>query len=475
MNAITALAVSPAPANPSHSHGVAHGVDAALLAKYDGLRVPRYTSYPTAPHFTPEVNGDVYGGWLEAIEPSRSGSLYLHVPFCQKMCWYCGCHTKIVARYEPIAEYLDHMRREIAMVADRIPGRLAVRHIHFGGGTPTMMAPDDFEAMIALLLKRFDVADDAELAVEIDPRTLTAEMASAMGRAGVNRASLGVQDFDETVQQAINRVQPRAVTEQALAWLKDAGIASVNLDLMYGLPHQSVESVVRSAEIALEMAPDRLSVFGYAHVPWMKTHQKKIDESVLAGSLGRWEQFAAIADTLSAAGYSAIGLDHFARPGDELAVQQEEGRLGRNFQGYTTDDAETLLGFGSSSIGALPQGYVQNAVPFDHYATAIEEGRLPTGKGIALTQDDKVRRDLIMRLMCDLSVDTAAIARAHGLPESAFDAELEGMADLVADGVAVVDGRRIHVPESSRPLMRIVAARFDTHLSKGAGRHSRAV
>lgn len=471
---MNALASSPAAAC-SLARSSAASVDAALLAKYDGLRVPRYTSYPTAPHFTPDVNADVYGGWLEAMDLSRSGSLYLHIPFCHQMCWYCGCHTKIVARYAPIAEYLGHLRREIAMVADRIPGRLAVRHIHFGGGTPTMMAPEDVGPLFDLMRSRFDVAADAELAIEIDPRTLTAEMAVALGRAGVNRASLGVQDFDPTVQEAINRVQPRETTEQALGWLRDAGIDNVNLDLMYGLPHQSVESVARSAEIALELAPDRLSVFGYAHVPWMKTHQKKIDESVLADTLGRWEQFAAIADTLDAAGYRAIGLDHFARPGDELAIQQEEGRLGRNFQGYTTDDAEVLLGFGASSIGALPQGYVQNAVPFDQYATAIEEGRLPTAKGIALTDDDRLRRDLIMRLMCDLSVDAGAVAKAHGQEESLFDAELADMADLVADGVAVIEGRRVHVPEAARPLMRIVAARFDTHLASGAGRHSRAV
>ncbi|SMH56959.1 oxygen-independent coproporphyrinogen III oxidase [Azospirillum agricola] len=464
--------LSPASTAPSSYTGT---VDPALLAKYDGLRVPRYTSYPTAPHFTPAVNASVYGGWLEAMDLTRSGSLYLHVPFCHQMCWYCGCHTKIVARYAPISEYLGHLRREIAMVADRIPGRLTVRHIHFGGGTPTMMAPDDFEALIALLRERFDVAADAELAIEIDPRTLTAEMAAALGRSGVNRASLGVQDFDPTVQAAINRIQPRETTERTLAWLREAGIANVNLDLMYGLPHQSVESVARSAKIALEMAPDRLSVFGYAHVPWMKTHQKKIDESVLAGTLGRWEQFAAIADTLAEAGYRAIGLDHFARPGDELAVQQEEGRLGRNFQGYTTDDADALIGFGASSIGALPQGYIQNAVPFDQYATAIDEGRLPTAKGIALTDDDRLRRDLIMRLMCDLSVDAGAVAEAHGLDAEVFDADLAAMDDLVADGVAAIEGRRVSVPEAARPLMRIVAARFDTHLASGAGRHSRAV
>ncbi|MFD1624057.1 oxygen-independent coproporphyrinogen III oxidase [Azospirillum griseum] len=471
---MNALAPTPAAARSTHRSAAA-SVDPALLAKYDGLRVPRYTSYPTAPHFTPAVDADVYGGWLEALDPRRSGSLYLHIPFCHQMCWYCGCHTKIVARYAPIAEYLGHLRREIAMVADRIPGRLGVRHIHFGGGTPTMMAPEDVGPLFDLLRARFDVAADAELAIEIDPRTLTADMAAALGRAGVNRASLGVQDFDPTVQAAINRVQPRETTERALDWLRDAGITNVNLDLMYGLPHQSVDSVARSAEIALEMAPDRLSVFGYAHVPWMKTHQKKIDESVLADTLGRWEQFAAIADTLGAAGYSAIGLDHFARPGDELAVQQQEGRLGRNFQGYTTDDADALLGFGASSIGALPQGYVQNAVPFDQYASAVEAGRLPTAKGIALTDDDRMRRDLIMRLMCDLSVDVGAIAQAHGHDVGLFDADLADLADLVADGVATIDGRRVHVPESARPLMRIVAARFDTHLASGAGRHSRAV
>ncbi len=453
----------------------AAALNASLLAKYDGLRVPRYTSYPTAPHFTPGVGPDAYQGWLAALDPRQAGSLYLHVPFCQKMCWYCGCHTKIVARYSPIATYLGHLRREIAMVADRIPGRLAVRHIHFGGGTPTMMAPGDFEALIALLRERFDVQDGAEIAVEIDPRTLTRPMAEALGRAGVNRASLGVQDFDPAVQAAINRLQPRAMTEQALEWLRANGIGQVNLDLMYGLPLQSVESVARSAEIALAMDPDRLSVFGYAHVPWMKTHQKKIDEAALADTLGRWEQFAAIAGVLTGAGFRPIGLDHFARPTDELAVQQAEGRLSRNFQGYTTDDAEVLLGFGASSIGALPQGYVQNAVPFDQYAQAVEAGRLPTAKGLALTDEDRLRRDLIVRLMCDLAVDVGAVAAAHGRDAGTFDAELAAMDDLVADGVAVLEGRRVSVPESARPLMRIVAARFDTHLATGAGRHSRAV
>ncbi|MGQ9370975.1 oxygen-independent coproporphyrinogen III oxidase [Azospirillum sp. ST 5-10] len=455
-----------------------HPTDAlnpALLAKYDGLRIPRYTSYPTAPHFSPNVAHETYARWLGELDPTRAGSLYVHVPFCKQMCWYCGCHTKIVARYEPIAEYLAHIRREVDLAADRIPGRLKVRHIHFGGGTPTMQAPEDFEALMAHLRTRFDVADGAEIAVEIDPRTLTEAMARALGRCGVNRASLGVQDFDPKVQAAVNRIQPREMTERSLAWLRANGVGHINLDLMYGLPHQSVESVTRSAEIALEMDADRFAVFGYAHVPWMKTHQKKIDEAALAGTLGRWQQFAAIAGVLTGAGYAAVGLDHFAKPTDELAVMQASGRLRRNFQGYTTDDADVLLGFGASSIGELPQGYVQNAVPFGDWAEAIEAGRLATAKGLALDDEDRLRRAVIERLMCDLAVDVGALAQRFGRDAGHFDGELAAMDDLAADGVVAVDGRRVRVPEAARPLMRIVAARFDTYLATGAGRHSRAV
>ena len=453
----------------------AAAMDSALLAKYDGLRVPRYTSYPTAPHFSPNVGHETYRSWLGTIDPSKAGSLYMHVPFCKAMCWYCGCHTKIVARYEPIAEYLAHLRKEVGMVADCIPGRMKVAHIHFGGGTPTMTTPQDFEDLIALLRERFDVVDGAEIAVEIDPRTLTEDMAKALGRAGVNRASLGVQDFDADVQASVNRIQPREMTERSLAWLRENGVNHINLDLMYGLPRQSVESVTRSAEIALSMDADRFAVFGYAHVPWMKSHQKKIVEAELADSYGRWDQFAAIAKALTDAGYVTVGLDHFAKPTDELAVILAKGELRRNFQGYTTDESEVLLGFGASSIGQLPQGYIQNAVPFDHYAEAIDAGRLATVKGLAISDDDRLRRAVIERLMCDLYVDLDKVAEQFGLPADTFDAELAAMGDLVADGVATVEGRRLGVPEAARPLMRIPAARFDTYLSTGAGRHSRAV
>lgn len=450
-------------------------LDPSLLARYDGLRVPRYTSYPTAPHFTPAVNGGVYREWLEALTSDARGSLYVHVPFCKQMCWFCGCHTKIVARYGPVAEYVALLHREIALVSETIPQRLSICHLHFGGGTPTILEPGDFERLMETLRGRFDFVPGAEIAVEVDPRTLTADMAAALGRAGVNRASLGVQDFDEEVQSAVNRVQPRAVTERSLELLRAAGIRHVNLDLMYGLPRQDVERARRSAEIALDLEPDRLAVFGYAHVPWMKTHQKLINEDELAGARGRWDQFAAIAGVLTTGGYRAIGLDHFAKADDELTIRQTEGRLTRNFQGYTNDDATALLGFGASAIGSLPQGYVQNAVPFHQYDEAIAAGRFATAKGVTLGNEDRLRRAVIERLMCDLAVDVGETARRHGEPADRFDRDLEAMDDLVAAGVAVIEGRRLSVPEAARPLMRIVAARFDSYLAGGEGKHSRAV
>ncbi|MBI1206391.1 MAG: oxygen-independent coproporphyrinogen III oxidase [Azospirillum sp.] len=449
-----------------------------LLAKYDALRVPRYTSYPTAPHFSPAVGADHYREWLGRLAPGTGISLYLHVPFCESMCWYCGCHTRVVKRYQPIAEYLDLVGREIDLIAGLVPGRLTIRHIHWGGGTPNLVAPDDFQAVMDRFRQRFDVAADAEIAVEIDPRTMSAELAAAYGAAGVTRASLGVQDFDAEVQRAVNRIQPLDLSRAAIDRLRAAGIANVNLDLIYGLPGQTEEICRQNARTALSLTPQRLAVFGYAHVPWMKKHQQKIDEAALPDGPARWRQFGVIAETLTAAGHQPIGLDHFAVPDDDLAVAQRAGRLRRNFQGYTTDGAEALLGFGVSSIGALPEGYIQNATLQRDYAQAIIAGRPATARGIAIDADDLMRRDLIERLMCDLSVDLGAVAGRHGVSVAAFDEALDRLEPLVADGVATIAGDRLTVPEAARPLVRAVAAAFDSHLARGqaAGpRHARAV
>ena len=268
------------------------------LGRYDG-RVPRYTSYPTAPHFQPGVTAETYGDWLSAIGGDDTLSLYFHVPFCAAMCWYCGCHTKVVKRHQPVADYAAVLHKELSLVADAVAASPNVVHVHWGGGTPTMLSKKDFSSLMGAVRKRFRFAADAEVAVEIDPRTLGREMAETLAQAGVTRASLGVQDFNRHVQEAINRVQPFEITAAAVEDLRNAGIDAINFDLMYGLPGQSVDDVVRSVDLAVRLLPDRLALFGYAHVPWMKTHQRMIDEAALPGGPERMSQVKAAAKRLA--------------------------------------------------------------------------------------------------------------------------------------------------------------------------------
>lgn len=451
----------------------AHLLDAELVARYD-RRVPRYTSYPTAPNFTPDIDADTYSEWLGALPGGETLSLYLHVPFCAELCFYCGCHTTVARRYAPVAAYVDLIEHEIALVARLLRQERPVAHIHWGGGTPTILSPEHFIQLMQMLRSRFTVGRDAEIAIEIDPRTLTPAHVEALAVSGVNRASLGVQDFNETVQRVINRVQTYEETAGAAERLREAGIRSLSLDLMYGLPHQSVESVETSVRTALQLNPDRIALFGYAHVPWMKRHQALLPEDRLPNSVERIRQASAASATIVEAGYVAIGLDHFARPDDLLARSQRTGRLRRNFQGYTTDEAPTLIGFGTSSIGRLPQGYVQNASSTVAYREAVLSGRLATARGIVVSAEDRLRGAIIERLMCDLEVDLERIAPTYGgAPESLLP-ELARIDAMVDDGIASRDGYRIAVLASARPFLRSVCAVFDSRLPPEAKRHSRA-
>lgn len=445
-----------------------------IATKYD-LRVPRYTSYPTAPHFGPQVGATVYREWLAALDPAEEISLYFHVPFCESLCWFCGCHTKIVRRYEPVANYLDTLLAELDLVADILPARFAVRHVHWGGGSPTMLQPDDWRRAADRLSSRFDFAADAEFAVELDPRTTTRNSVAALAEVGVNRASIGVQDFDPKVQEAINRVQPFDVTARVIDWLRDHDIRKINMDLMYGLPNQTVAGVTSMVEKAVSLRPDRVAVFGYAHVPWMKTHQRLIPEELLPDADERWNQFGRISDRLTASRYVAIGLDHFALPEDGLSVAAADGSLRRNFQGYTTDAAAALIGFGASAISALPQGYAQNASPLHDWRQGVAADQLSVVRGVPVTWEDKLRRDVIERLMCDFFVDLAAICGRHRAPSDFFASEIEALAPLSADAVVVMDGEQISVTPKGRRLVRVVAAVFDTYINTGMERHARAV
>jgi oxygen-independent coproporphyrinogen-3 oxidase len=437
--------------------------------------VPRYTSYPTAPHFHAGIDADCYARWLAELEPGTTLSLYFHVPFCAQMCWYCGCHTKVVRHYDPVAVYAATLAAEIDLVATRLGRRHPVLSVHFGGGTPTMLSERDFTGLLDRVRRRFDLRPGAEIAVEIDPRTLTPAMARAMGRAGVTRASIGVQDFNAHVQRAINREQSFERTATAVRDLRANGIDKLNVDLMYGLPHQGEDDLLRTVDRSIELAPDRVALFGYAHVPWMKSHQRLIDESALPDGQARLGQAQAAARRLIAHGYRRVGLDHFARADDSMARALDAGRLKRNFQGYTVDPAEVLMGFGASAIGSLAQGYVQNAVPIKTYRDRVRSGRLPTAAGIALDAEDRLRREVIERLMCESAVDLDALLRAHGAAADHFDRETRALRTLERDGIVRLADRRVEVTEAGRPFVRTVCAAFDSYLARGEARHSRAV
>ena len=335
-----------------------------LAQSYGQDRLPRYTSYPTAPHFSPAIGEERYRSWLKSVPVQQPASIYLHVPFCRSMCWYCGCHTSVTKRDDPIATYAAGLRTEARLVAETIGQRMPISHIHFGGGTPTIMSAETFVDLVGALRYSFFVLPDAEIAVEIDPRTLTEPMVEALGYCGVNRASLGVQSFDPAVQRTINRLQSFEQTAASVERLRRAGVGRINFDLLYGLPLQTVDSCLDTVAKCVELRPDRFSVFGYAHVPSFKKHQRKIAEDSLPNSIERHLQSETIAGALLDAGYVRIGLDHFALPGDSLAIARQDGRLKRNFQGYTDDSADTLIGLGAAPSAACHRGSCRT--PFRH-------------------------------------------------------------------------------------------------------------
>ncbi len=438
-------------------------------------RVPRYTSYPTAPHFNAEVTASTLRGWLEALPHGEPISLYVHIPFCDTLCWFCGCHTRVVNNYGPIRAYVDLLLKELDVAALALGPSRPVAHIHFGGGSPTILSAGDIDRLTGAIRERFAVLPDAEFAVEIDPRGLSQETVDAFASAGVNRASVGVQDVNPSVQHAVNRWQPMCITRDAVTRLRHAGITALNIDLMYGLPHQSVSNIRNTVDRAVELGPQRLAVFGYAHVPQMKRHQQLIDVTALPGTGERLRQYDAVNAALIGHGYQPIGLDHFALASDPLAIAQRAGKLARNFQGYTTDGARALIGFGASAISSLPQGYSQNATAVPAYRQCLVRGDFAVARGRGLTGEDCFRRDIIERLMCDLSVDLEVVAARHARSASVLRGELNALRPLAADGLVVVDGWRLTIPDEMRAGVRLVCAAFDAYLEGEQGRHAVAV
>ncbi len=445
------------------------------LLAHASRTLPRYTSYPTALAFQPAPDDTLTRSWLDAIQPTDALSIYVHIPFCERLCWYCGCHTSVPNGYDRIADFLGHLARELELWSDALPPHAGAAHVHFGGGSPNSLSRDDFSGLLAPISRRFALRPGAEVAVELDPGHLDRDFARGLGAAGVTRASLGVQTFDPTVQRLVNRIQPFERVEAAVADIRGGGVEAINFDMMYGLPGQNPDNVTDSLTTALSLAPDRVALFGYAHVPWMKKHQAMIREEDLADVAGRWSQAEAAEAVLLAHGYVRIGMDHFAHPGDPMAAQLSNGGLRRNFQGYTDDPAAVLIGLGPSAISSFPEGFSQNASRVDHWAMAVKRGQLPVSRELATSGEDRLRGAVIERLMCSLEVDVESVCTEHGYAVSTLDDELESARTLMADGLCAVSGRRIRVsPELSR-LVRVVAACFDHQTAPLSARHSLAI
>lgn len=445
------------------------------LRRYTSTNVPRYTSYPTAPHFKPNVDTAVYTRWLEQSAPDTPTSLYLHVPYCRAICAYCGCFTKASQRDKPILAYGKLLAKEIELVSAHLPSRLPVKHMHWGGGTPSLMPAEGMEAILAAIAAGFDLSALEEHAIELDPRVVTQQLAHALKSYGVTRVSLGVQDLNAQVQQAIGRIQPLEVVQRAMDALRTADLNAINTDVMYGLPHQSLEDVIRTVTACAALGADRIALFGYAHVPWMKKNQKLIDEDALPSAGARLEQARAAHKALEHLGYVSVGFDHFARPEDPMALAVKEGTLRRNFQGYTTDTAPAMMGFGASSIGHLPQGYAQNIADIGAWSRAIESGELAIARGYEMTDEDKLRASIIEDLLTGFSTDLSR-QRAGITPSQRWiNQQIIGVDDLVDDGLCEVLGSTVSVPENARFLSRLVASRFDGFLDQGKARHSAAV
>ncbi|MGR6430516.1 oxygen-independent coproporphyrinogen III oxidase [Rhizobium sp. PAMB 3174] len=444
-----------------------------LLQKFSGA-VPRYTSYPTAPHFHEGIGSNVYRQWLRALGGGETLSLYLHIPYCDRLCWFCACHTKHTLKYEPIRAYLHSLKREIAEVGREVSKKAIVTAVHFGGGSPTMLLPEDITALMADLRAAFTFSDEVEISVEMDPNDLDESRYDALAAIGMTRASLGVQDFNPRVQETINRIQTFEQTKAVVEAVRARGVRSVNCDVLYGLPYQTLETLRETIADIVSLSPDRIALFGYAHVPWMKKHQKMIPEAALPDTAERFRQMQEAARMLVQAGYQPIGIDHFARPDDSLAVAERNGGLRRNFQGYTDDPASALIGLGASSIGQMPQGYVQNMHATAEYQRMVDETGLAAVRGIALTDGDRMRARVIERLMCDFGFSFAELRSLYPRIAETVIAEAKGAARDLPE-VCRLDGDAFLLTDDGRPFARSVAAVFDAYLANGKGRHSLAV
>ncbi len=444
-------------------------LDVEILKKFNQPG-PRYTSYPTAPVFSDRFTAEDFETEIVATNQDHSAadlSLYFHFPYCDTLCYFCGCNMMVTQKREHIAEYNRYLKKEIDLIVPLMSDARKVEQMHWGGGTPTYLEPHEIRDIGNYIKDRFDFSDDIEASVEIDPRGLTKDHLQALRDVGFNRTSFGVQDFNLKVQEAVNRVQSEELTTQTIEWARELGFQSINLDLIYGLPHQTLETFRQTVEKVADLSPDRIAVFNYAHVPWLKKHQVMIKAEDLPGADERLQILKMTIETLMDRGYDYIGMDHFAKPTDELAVAQRNGTLYRNFQGYSTKAGCDVYAFGLSAISQFENIYAQNLKHLRDYYKRIDTGRPATHVGYRMTDDDHVRKETIMQLMCNLEIDKRAIEDRFGIEfDSYFAADLPKLGVFIDDGLLTVDKEKIKVAGSGILVIRNIAMSFDAYLEK---------
>jgi len=443
-------------------------IDFDVLKRFN-QQGPRYTSYPTAPVFSPEFTADDFKNEIIATndDNDRPLSLYFHFPFCAKLCYFCGCTMRVTHDRKLITQYNDYIKREIDIIAPLVSRNRKVVQMHWGGGTPSYLLPEEIREIGNYIKEQFAFDADIEASVEIDPRNMERAHIEAFAEAGFNRTSFGVQDFNLQVQQAINRVQSEAITRQVVIWARDFGFQSVNLDLIYGLPYQTLDTFAETVDQVVDISPDRIAVFNYAHVPWLKKHQAVMNQDAMPSPDQRLAILEMTSEKLADAGYEYIGMDHFAKPTDELAIAQKEGTLYRNFQGYSTKAGADLYAFGMSAISQFENIYAQNNKDFKEYYGAIDAGRPATRVGYRMTSDDHVRKEVIMQLMCDLDLNKREIEKKFDIEfEEYFKNDIPKLDKFIREGLLINDPEKIRVIGSGILIIRNIAMCFDGYLEE---------
>jgi oxygen-independent coproporphyrinogen-3 oxidase len=455
-------------------------IDIDLIKKYDKPG-PRYTSYPTAPHFNESFTHENY---LDEVIKTNQGqglpdlSLYFHLPFCDTLCYFCGCNMIVTRNRERIKRYVDYLKREIDLLKRHISSDRKTVQLHWGGGTPTHLNPDEIVDLSSYINAGFDLHADVEAGCEIDPRELTKDHLVALRNGGFNRISMGVQDFNEKVQKAVNRIQPEDLTRKVVDWVRALGFDSMNLDLMYGLPFQSAKTFEKTVDTIIDVDPDRIALFNFAYVPWMKKHQKVIRLQDLPVPEEKLDILKMSTEKLTRAGYVFIGMDHFAKPDDELTLALKEKKLYRNFQGYSTHAGADVYAMGITSISQFGRIYAQNIKKEKDYHAALDEGILPIAKGCYLDDDDLLRRRVITKLMCDFELDFASIEKEFDIDfETYFDWGLNNLDAMIADNLLSIENRMLKVTRMGRLLIRNIAMNFDGYIERkeDSARYSRTV